>query len=401
MIKQLDSDNSGVIELNEFVDWWVQRSANSRSGGGLIAMKLRKLARKAAQIFFTDIFTAVWDNNINLVRTFLESDRRIGSASDVSEYGDGWTPLHYACYRGYIDIVKELLLIKDSDNININATNNLGFSALFYAAQCGHIEICEYLLSKGADPAVSGTALDSNIFMCAVDHTVDNKILYNLFKSHSSCLPPSKPSTEKIIPYLTENKGILSIEIPPFKSFSKLPIKKWHVILSVLLYDDTISPVNTFESFANGLDPNKSRDNSNNYTIYINIDKKWLSSNSHSDGSYPNFSVKISGINSLNDEGPFSEQIKVNIISGNSNSQNNSVLNSPKRKKDISSYENENNNDDKYDDYNDTKDHDYDNNHDNEFNHDDDNVKDEEIEKLRREIEGEGEDDLNFSADFK
>ena len=44
---------------------------------------------------------------------------------------------------------------------------------------------------------------------------------------------------------------------------------------------------------------------------------------------------------------------------------------------------------------NDAKNNDYENNHDNEFNHDVDNVKDEKIEKLRRDVEGEGEDNLN------
>jgi hypothetical protein len=48
------------------------------TGGGLIAIKLRKLARKAGQLFFTDIFTAVWNNDINLVKLFIESDTRIG-----------------------------------------------------------------------------------------------------------------------------------------------------------------------------------------------------------------------------------------------------------------------------------------------------------------------------------
>jgi hypothetical protein len=166
VLNQLDTDHSGRIEMNEFVEWWSQRSIKSRSGifmnryaytnyifmcsifkdmyvrkhmfmcthyihiytytliyiymyiyniciyiqifiyinvciciyiyihiymyiyiyiyayihtgGGLIAIKLRKLARKAAQLFFTDIFTAVWNNDINLVKLFVESDSRIG-----------------------------------------------------------------------------------------------------------------------------------------------------------------------------------------------------------------------------------------------------------------------------------------------------------------------------------
>ena len=75
VVNQLDADGSGIIEENEFIDWWVHRSMKGRLGGGLIAMKLRKLARKAAQIFYTDIFTAVWNNDIDMVKTFLANFR--------------------------------------------------------------------------------------------------------------------------------------------------------------------------------------------------------------------------------------------------------------------------------------------------------------------------------------
>ena len=191
VIKQLDSDGSGIIELEEFTEWWVQRSVKSRSGGGLIAMKLRKLARKAAQLFFTDIFTAVWNDDLNLVKTFLESDRRIGNASDVSEYGDGWTPLHYASYKGHLSIAEELI----ENSANVNATNDLGYSALFYACQQGHLEVCTLLLDRGGDPSICGNVIDtnSNFFMCPVDHYIDSKDLLKLLKAHPTCAPPKQP----------------------------------------------------------------------------------------------------------------------------------------------------------------------------------------------------------------
>ena len=306
--RQLDTDGSGIIELNEFVDWWVQRSAKSRSSGGLIAMKLRKLARKAAQIYFTDIFTAVWNNDLLLVRTFLESDRRIGSASDVSEYGDGWMPLHYACYRGYLAIVKELV----DSGVNINAVNDLGFSSLFYAAQSGHLDICEFLLSNGADAGVSGSAPDGNIFMCAVDHSVDNEDLKLLFESQKSCAPPDQPPSDRIFASIKEGKGILSIELPPLRSFSQLPIKRWHVMISV--ESSKGAPSDSLDIYANGLDPSKSRDNNENI-IQVTIDKKWLSSNMLPDGSSPNLILKISAINPLDAESPFSDEVKISIDS--------------------------------------------------------------------------------------
>jgi Ca2+-binding EF-hand superfamily protein len=46
-ISELDEDNSGQLDCNEFVRWWTNKSAASRPTGGLIAKKLKKLANKA------------------------------------------------------------------------------------------------------------------------------------------------------------------------------------------------------------------------------------------------------------------------------------------------------------------------------------------------------------------
>ena len=45
-IKEIDEDGSGQIDREEFVRWWTNQSS-SREAGGVVAMKLRKLANKA------------------------------------------------------------------------------------------------------------------------------------------------------------------------------------------------------------------------------------------------------------------------------------------------------------------------------------------------------------------
>ena len=97
VLKELDGDNSGLIDKTEFVDWWTQRSVKNREGGSLIALKLRGIARKAAKLFNTDVFTAAWNNDIDLVKSFVCSDPRAALSADLSEHGNGWTPCHYAC----------------------------------------------------------------------------------------------------------------------------------------------------------------------------------------------------------------------------------------------------------------------------------------------------------------
>ncbi|KAJ1439143.1 ankyrin repeat-containing domain protein, partial [Ochromonadaceae sp. CCMP2298] len=107
---------------------------------------------KAAQVFSTDIFTATWNGEASLVKAFIEGESSLARAWDVSEYGNGWTPLHYASYRGHTEIVRILIAAK----AEINATNDLGFTALFYAAQRSFLDICTLLVDSGADPSIAG-----------------------------------------------------------------------------------------------------------------------------------------------------------------------------------------------------------------------------------------------------
>ena len=68
-------------------------------------MKLKKLASKALVTYTTDIFTAAWTGNTEVVGLFIEADSRLAFSTDSSEFGEGWTALHYASYQGHLDIV--------------------------------------------------------------------------------------------------------------------------------------------------------------------------------------------------------------------------------------------------------------------------------------------------------
>jgi ankyrin repeat protein len=59
------------------------------------------------------------------------------------------TPLQEAAYHGDDGIVQVLLL---SERLNINhADSKLGWTALHWAAQEGHVEVCRLLIERGAD----------------------------------------------------------------------------------------------------------------------------------------------------------------------------------------------------------------------------------------------------------
>jgi hypothetical protein len=116
---------------------------------------------------------------------------------------------------------------------------------------------------------------------------------------------------------------MLSIQIPPLKLYSILPIKKWHIIISTLTYSNMTE--GGLEMFIDGLNPSsKNRDNSND-TLTVNIDKKWLKLKLLSDNSLPVLVFKISAINSLNDKSPYSEHVPISVSTKKTKSLNESV----------------------------------------------------------------------------
>jgi Ca2+-binding EF-hand superfamily protein len=307
-ISELDSDHSGKIEQEEFVDWWCNRAKKNRQSGGLIAIKLRKLAMKANQIYNTDIFTATWNNDRSLVKSFVDSDPRLLNAADDSDYGNGWTALHYACYQGHEALV-EYMLEQASSSI-VNKANNHGFTPLFYAAQHGHIDICRQLLDRGADPSICG--MDPEIvenqetIMCPAHFCSDYPELYDMFIEHAKCTPPKTIPISKAYAAFTSATN-LSIELPNQKSYTSLPIAEYMLKLSC---DDSFS-IPSLEI------KQKAPSTRSDGTIDVVIDKKWLQrvflTISAASKEVDALSTTIEAVNVMGSSGPVSDSIRVDI----------------------------------------------------------------------------------------
>lgn len=80
------------------------------------------------------------------LRGHLQSVRALVAAgADIDPVG--WTPLIYAAFEGYREIVEFLLTL----DIDIDAQSASGISALMAASRNGHLEIAHLLLRQGAD----------------------------------------------------------------------------------------------------------------------------------------------------------------------------------------------------------------------------------------------------------
>ncbi|XP_031973260.1 ankyrin-3-like isoform X1 [Corvus moneduloides] len=99
----------------------------------------------------TPLHAAATRGHLSIVEVLLANKGRAG-AKDM----DGCTPLHYATMKGNIDIVK--ILLASEKNKNIDDRNIWRKTALHIAAEYGHGEVINLLLSHGA--AIN--ALDSS-----------------------------------------------------------------------------------------------------------------------------------------------------------------------------------------------------------------------------------------------
>lgn len=67
----------------------------------------------------------------------------------MNDYACGYQPLHYAAYCGHLNMVKLLI---EQESVDLNSRTDDGCTALFLAAQQGHLAVIKYLLDtpKGA-----------------------------------------------------------------------------------------------------------------------------------------------------------------------------------------------------------------------------------------------------------
>ena len=60
---------------------------------------------------------------------------------------DGWTALHSAAQNGHLEVTQYLI----SQGAEVNQGDNDGVTALHSAAQNGHLDTTQYLISQGAE----------------------------------------------------------------------------------------------------------------------------------------------------------------------------------------------------------------------------------------------------------
>ncbi|CAN0425027.1 unnamed protein product, partial [Ectocarpus sp. 12 AP-2014] len=152
---------------------------------------------------------------------FLEDDPSLSNAVDVTEFGTGYRPLHYAAYGGFLGVCEAL----HTAGARPLAAGDNGVTALFLAAQAGKVDVVRFLLGLGADP----TARERESGLCAMDvaSESDPDVFRQMQEKGGFEVPPAPevpPTVNRVEP------TSLQVAYLPFPEASgQLPVTRYKV----------------------------------------------------------------------------------------------------------------------------------------------------------------------------
>ena len=117
-----------------------RRNVVGREGGG-DALVEEQEKKRAKLIEGEDWLNTVEDGKLEVVRAFTEAGGRDLDEKD----GGGYTALFNAADNGHLDVLKVLL----QAGAGVDVATNYGTTPLHYAAVNGELEVCKYLVEDG------------------------------------------------------------------------------------------------------------------------------------------------------------------------------------------------------------------------------------------------------------
>jgi ankyrin repeat protein len=150
-----------ISEVKALIAKGVSPNAVDPKGNPMLLIAIREKSSKVTEFLLMDKNTDVDLSNLSgetpLMIASIEGDLPVVKTLVLQKHARidhiGWTPLHYACTRGQLEVAQFLVL--NGANVNSNSLN--GSTPLMMAVQSGNEELIKFLLDKGADLRLRNT----------------------------------------------------------------------------------------------------------------------------------------------------------------------------------------------------------------------------------------------------
>jgi len=144
-----------ISEVKSLLSAGVNPNTVDTKGDPMLVIAIRDKSAKVTELLLKDKKTDVDLSNKSgetpLMMASIEGDLPVVKALVLQREARidhiGWTPLHYACAKGQLQVAQFLI----TNGANPNSRSPNGSTPLMMAAQAGNEELIKFLLDNGAD----------------------------------------------------------------------------------------------------------------------------------------------------------------------------------------------------------------------------------------------------------
>ena len=230
-----DPDNSGKTSLHIAAE-------NGHKDAVEILLKNNANTNTKDMIGYSPLHYAILNNQIDAAKIMLEKEVNV----DINETMGGFTPLHISAECGHLELVNFLL----QNRAEVNARNDRDWTPLHAAAFNGHLEVVKLLLTKGAN--VNARVING---CTPLQYAVENghEMIAIILLKHGAnvnamnkfnCTPlhhAAKNGFEEIVKYLLKNKANASIATLEGTTPLHLSVQSCHLKIVATLLEHGIN----------------------------------------------------------------------------------------------------------------------------------------------------------------
>jgi len=196
---------------------------------------------------FTPLFWAIRNDNDSLVKLLIENSANVNGTFAYGEMyfcfdclappNENTTALMVAAEQGDTSMIRYLIAKK----ADVNAVNNIKFSALMYAVHKGHFEAADILLQNGGDPNIHAYSQYYNNGLTPLHYAVsdNSQSMVQLLLKNKADINAMNADTLPPIAF-AGNKSMITLLLQHGAALDYLEKAKW-TLLKKAVTDDTVS----------------------------------------------------------------------------------------------------------------------------------------------------------------